>query len=179
MQYLIVGLGNIGEEYTYTRHNFGFRFIDFLNATYKGSFQIERYASFSAIKIRGKQIAIIKPSTFVNESGKAVRYWVNFYKVPLQNLLVVLDDIALPFGKTRLRDKGSDGGHNGLTSIQSALQTTGFPRLRIGIGNNYPKGHQVEYVLCKFSAGEEKELPVIFEIGHQQVLSFINKGIGI
>ncbi|HEX4958861.1 MAG TPA: aminoacyl-tRNA hydrolase [Lacibacter sp.] len=150
MKYLIAGLGNIGEEYAHTRHNIGFDVVDALVAKHHGTWRIDRLAAVAEFKIKGKQLISIKPSTYMNLSGKAVKYWLDKEKIPLGHLLVIVDELAIPIEKIRLRPGGSDGGHNGLTSIQEVLQTTHYARLRFGIGNQFPKGMQVEYVLGKW-----------------------------
>jgi len=157
--FLIAGLGNIGEEYQNTRHNIGFDIIDACATKWKATFDERmRYASVAEYSLKGRKIILIKPSTYVNLSGKAVRYWLTEGKVPLENLLVVIDDLALPFGALRMNLKGSDGGHNGLKNIQELLQTPEYKRLRFGIENKFPKGHQVDYVLGKWTAEEQKKL---------------------
>jgi peptidyl-tRNA hydrolase, PTH1 family len=150
MKFLIAGLGNIGDEYAHTRHNIGFDVVDALVAKHKGTWRVDRLASVAEIKIKGKTLICIKPSTYMNLSGKAVKYWMDKEKIPVNHLLVVMDELAIPVEKIRLRSTGSDGGHNGLTSIQESLQTVNYPRLRFGIGNNFPKGMQVDYVLGKW-----------------------------
>jgi PTH1 family peptidyl-tRNA hydrolase len=150
MKFLIAGLGNIGDEYAHTRHNIGFDVVDYLVSKHKGSWRVERLASVSEIKIKGKIIICIKPSTYMNLSGKAVKYWMEKEKISIDNFLVVMDELAIPIEKIRLRPSGSDGGHNGLTSIHESLNTTKYARLRFGIGNQFPKGMQVDYVLGKW-----------------------------
>jgi PTH1 family peptidyl-tRNA hydrolase len=159
MKYLIVGLGNIGAEYAHTRHNIGFEIADELVRLHKGSFAADRYADYAQISIKGKQVHVIKPNTYMNLSGKALRYWMDALKIPLEQIVVLVDDLAIDFGKIRIRKSGSDAGHNGLRNIQDLLQTNVYPRLRFGIGNNFGKGQQVAYVLGQFSAEEQKELP--------------------
>src|SRR6185295_7956744 len=164
-KFLIVGLGNIGEEYADTRHNVGFLIADALaNSLLKDKedekksslnlFSSDRYASVNISKFRGRSLVIIKPTTFMNLSGKAVNYWMQQEKISILNTLIVTDDLALPFSTLRMRKKGSDGGHNGLTDIIATLNTTEFPRLRFGIGNEFAKGSQVNYVLGKWSDEE-------------------------
>ncbi len=154
-KYLIVGLGNVGTEYDQTRHNIGFDVLDALAQHWGVQFQIDRHAFVAYHKFRGKQIVLIKPTTYMNLSGKAVKYWLDKEKIPLENLLVVLDDLALPLQKLRVRPSGSDAGHNGLKSIQAAVQTTQYPKLRFGIGNDFPRGQQVDYVLGKWTNIEQ------------------------
>ena len=158
MKYLIAGLGNIGEEYKHTRHNIGFDVADAFAAKHGGVFRSDRLADVAECKWKGKIFVVIKPTTYMNLSGKAVKYWVDKEKVPLENLLVVMDELALPLNVLRLRPGGSDAGHNGLKSIQELLGTNQYPRLRFGIGNDFPKGRQVEYVLGRWT---EKERPVV------------------
>ncbi len=156
MKYLIAGLGNIGDEYADTRHNIGFNVLDALARLSGVSFQSGRYADMARMKVKNKTLVLIKPSTYMNLSGKAVRYWLETEKIPIENLLVVVDDIALPQGQLRMRMKGGDGGHNGLTSIIETLETEEFARLRVGIGNDFAKGYQTEYVLGKWTSAEEE-----------------------
>jgi PTH1 family peptidyl-tRNA hydrolase len=158
MKYLIAGLGNIGAEYANTRHNIGFIVVDAMARLSGVSFQSGRYADIARVRIKNKHLILIKPSTYMNLSGKAIRYWLDTENIPLENLLVVVDDIALPSGQLRLRMKGGPGGHNGLISIIETLGTEEFARLRFGIGSDFPKGYQTEYVLGKFSSEEEELL---------------------
>src|ERR1700728_3679393 len=158
MNYLIVGLGNIGEEYQETRHNVGFKIVDALAGQNKASFTLDRLAHYASYKTRGKTVHLIKPTTYMNLSGKAVRYWMQELKIPEQQMLVVLDDLALPFGTLRMKVKGSDGGHNGLKDIDATLGNNNYPRLRFGIGSNFQKGTQVNYVLGKWTVEETKAL---------------------
>src|ERR1051326_5483352 len=155
-KFLFAGLGNIGEEYVDTRHNIGFKVVDALAKTAGVPFKADRLAAVAEIKFKGKILILIKPSTFMNLSGKAVNYWLQQEKIPLENLLVITDDLALPFGTLRLKGKGSDGGHNGLTSIIEHLGTAEFARLRFGIGNDFSKGKQSDHVLGNWSSEEEK-----------------------
>jgi PTH1 family peptidyl-tRNA hydrolase len=178
MKYLIAGLGNIGAEYDLTRHNIGFIVLDQLAEKNNVSFFSGRYAFHTDYKYKGRHIYMIKPSTFMNLSGKAVNYWLKELKIPLQNLLVITDDIALPFGKLRLRSKGSSGGHNGLTNIQKILGTEDYSRLRFGVGNDFPKGRQVDYVLSTFSRTEMAELPVFIDKSMHAVETFTTSEIG-
>ena len=157
-KFLIVGLGNIGEEYAHTRHNIGFDIIDFLVKKHGGKFSSERLADKAEIKMKGKIVICIKPTTYMNLSGRAVKYWLDTEKVPVENCLILVDEIAIPLSKIKLKSSGSDAGHNGLKSIQETLGTTVYPRLRFGIGNDFPKGAQVEFVLGKW---REEELPVV------------------
>ncbi len=177
MKYLIAGLGNIGSEYHYTRHNIGFRVLDALAKASNIVFTDKRYGETSELKVKGKTLILLKPSTYMNLSGNAIRYWLQAEKIPVENLLVVLDDLALPFGSLRLKGKGSDAGHNGLRSIQSILGTQNYSRLRFGIGNDFPKGGQVDYVLGEFSDEEEKALPERFEMCEDIIKSFCLAGL--
>lgn len=158
MKYLIAGLGNIGSEYADTRHNIGFKVLDALAGASNLFFTSGRYADVCELRHKGRIFILIKPSTYMNLSGNAVRYWMQQEKISIENLLVVTDDLALPFGKLRLRGKGSDGGHNGLKHINETLGTQAYARLRFGIGHQFSKGHQIDFVLSKWS---EEELNTI------------------
>lgn len=177
MKYLIAGLGNIGSEYHYTRHNIGFRVLDALAKASNIVFTDRRYGETSELKVKGKTLILLKPSTYMNLSGNAIRYWMQAEKIPVENLLVIVDDLALPFGSLRLKGKGSDAGHNGLKSIQSILGTQNYARLRFGIGNDFPKGGQVDYVLGQFDDEEEKALPERFEMCEDIIKSFCLAGL--
>ncbi|MCX6245959.1 MAG: aminoacyl-tRNA hydrolase [Bacteroidetes bacterium] len=158
MKYLIVGLGNIGDEYANTRHNIGFVVADAFAFDRKAVFESARYASVARASVKGRGFVIIKPTTFMNLSGKAVRYWMTKEDILPENILVIVDDLALPLGSLRLRKKGSDGGHNGLISIIEETGTSDFARLRIGIGSDFAKGYQVDYVLSRWTKEEEQTL---------------------
>jgi len=158
MKFLIVGLGNIGDDYTGTRHNIGFDVADALAQKHGGFFAVNRLAQVCDIKWKGKKLIIIKPGTFMNRSGQAVKYWMEKESVPLEQLLVIVDDIAIPLSRIRLRPSGSCAGHNGLRSIEEALLTDKYPRLRFGIGNNFPKGGQADFVLDRWTS---EELPLV------------------
>ena len=158
MKYLIVGLGNIGDEYANTRHNIGFVVADAFAFDRKAEFSSGRYASIAKASLKGRTFIILKPTTFMNLSGKAVRYWMTKEDILPENILVIVDDLALPLGTLRLRKKGSDGGHNGLISINEETGTMDYARLRIGIGDDFPKGRQVDYVLSRWTKEEEKVL---------------------
>jgi len=160
MKFLIVGLGNIGAEYDATRHNIGFDVADAFVIKHGGSFRQDRLAFVSEIKWKGRQFIVIKPTTYMNLSGKALKYWMDKEKIGIENVLVIVDDLALPLEALRLRPGGSDAGHNGLRDIQATLGTNQYPRLRFGIGNNFPKGRQVEFVLGRWS---KDEMPIIKE----------------
>lgn len=177
MKYLIAGLGNIGREYSDTRHNIGFEVVDELVRQSKSSFELDRYALRSSIRIKGRQLVVIKPTTYMNLSGKAIRYWLNKEKIAPENLLVVVDDIALSFGTIRLKGKGSDGGHNGLRDIQEELGSTKYARLRFGIGDDFRKGGQINYVLGKWSEPELDLLPERVVIATEAILSFCTIGL--
>ena len=146
MKFLIVGLGNIGSEYAQTRHNIGFKVLDALAGASNLFFKTDRYGDVCELRHKGKIFVLLKPSTYMNLSGNAVRYWMQQEKIPLENVLVITDDLALPYGKLRMRGQGSDGGHNGLKHIQQILQTANYPRLRFGISAEFGKGQQVDYV---------------------------------
>ncbi len=185
-KFLIVGLGNIGDDYENTRHNIGFNVVEELALSFQKEeekknsiklFQSGRYADVNQSRFKGNRITIIKPTTFMNLSGKAVNYWMQEEKIPFRNLLIVTDDLALPFGTLRLKKKGSDGGHNGLTDIIAVLNTSEFSRLRFGIGSEFSKGHQVNYVLGKWNTEEEKVLPERIDQSIKMIKSFI--GIGV
>ena len=176
MKFLIAGLGNIGSEYELTRHNIGFLVLDRL-ADEKGvAFEITRHAEKAELKFKGKQIHLIKPTTYMNLSGKAIAYWLQELKIPKENLLVVVDDIALPFGTLRMRKQGSAAGHNGLTHIEQILGGTDYTRLRFGIGNNFNKGQQVDYVLGNFTQEELQALPPLMDKASEMILSFCTIG---
>lgn len=177
MSYLITGLGNIGSEYSGTRHNIGFAVLDAWAKLHKTTFSTLRYGSMAQVKYAGKAIWLLKPSTYVNLSGKAVRYWMREERIPLENILVVTDDVALPFGKMRLRAKGTDGGHNGLKHIALLLETTGYARLRLGIGDDFPRGYQADYVLSPWNKEEEKELPYLTQKAIEAAQFFVKHGI--
>lgn len=177
MKYLIVGLGNPGPEYANTRHNIGFQIVDALAGASGISFTSDRYAEVAEHRHKGRTFILAKPQTFMNLSGKAVRYWMDSEKVPLERVLVVTDDLALPFGKIRLRANGSAGGHNGLTSVIEVLGSQDFARLRFGIGSDFPRGRQAEYVLSPWSNEELKTLDERTEMACKAVLQFGLLGI--
>lgn len=177
MKYLIVGLGNMGNEYEHTRHNIGFDVVGTLAAKHNAPFRMDRLAAVAEFKIKGRTLICILPSTFMNLSGKAVKYWMDKEKIDISHILVVVDEIAIPIEKLRLRSSGSDAGHNGLKSIQELLQTTEYPRLRFGIGNNYPKGMQVDYVLGKWTAAETPLVKKKIDASVEVIESFVLSGI--
>ena len=157
MKYLIVGLGNPGAKYENTRHNIGFKVVESCAAELEGKFTLDKQAEVATVKYKGRTLILAKPTTFMNLSGKAVNYWMQQEKIPIENILVITDDIALPFGTLRMRGKGSDGGHNGLKDIQATLNSQQYARLRFGVGSDFSKGRQVDYVLGEWSS-EENEL---------------------
>ncbi len=173
MKYLIVGLGNIGDEYADTRHNIGFTVADALALNFKSTFAVGRLASVARMSLKGRTLVVIKPTTYMNLSGKAVRYWMQKEDIPKENILIIVDDLAIPLGALRLKAKGSDGGHNGLISIIETLETTDFARLRIGIGNDFAKGSQVDYVLGQWTPEETKILIPRIEIAVELIKSFV------
>lgn len=177
MKYLIVGLGNIGAEYENTRHNIGFKVADAYAQEAGAKFSIERYASIAEAKHKGRTLLLIKPSTYMNLSGKAVSYWMQQEKIPVDNVLVIVDDIALPFGSLRMKGKGSDAGHNGLKNIQEVLGHNSYPRLRFGLGDNYTKGHQIDYVLGQWTRDESSALPERIDICSKIISSFASIGL--
>lgn len=177
MKFLIAGLGNIGAEYDGTRHNIGFDIADVLVMKNNQAFRQDRLAHVAELKWKGKQLVVIKPTTYMNLSGKAVKYWMDKEKVPLEQILVIIDELALPLGTLRMKGSGSDGGHNGLKSVQESLQTTQYPRLRFGVGNDFPKGMQVEYVLGKWT---KEQFPIVKEkvlTSVEMIESFVFRGI--
>ena len=186
MKYLIAGLGNIGSEYKNTRHNIGFQILDALAGASNISFSDKRYGFVTEYKFKARTFILLRPTTFMNLSGRAVNYWLQKEKITIENLLVLVDDIALPFGTIRVRAKGSDGGHNGLSNINQILGRNDYARLRFGIGDNFHKGFQVDYVLSDWSREEEKELPAKIDvcieiiksfgaIGTERTMNFFNK----
>lgn len=179
MKYLIVGLGNIGAEYHETRHNIGFMVLDALAKASNIVFKDGRYGATSTLSIKGRQILLLKPSTYMNLSGNAVRYWMQQEKIPLENVLIIVDDLALPFGSLRLKGKGSDAGHNGLKHIAATLGTQNYARLRFGIGNDFPKGRQIDYVLGKFGEEDMKLMPERLETAGEIIKSFCLAGLNI
>lgn len=177
MKYLIAGLGNIGPEYAFTRHNIGFMVLDRIAAQHDFKFKFEKLAFTAEWKYKGRQFYFIKPTTFMNLSGKAIRYYLDQYKIPVDNLLVITDELQLDFGTLRLKPKGSAGGHNGLKNIQELLNTSDYARLRCGIGNNFHKGKQVDYVLKEFSKEEMAELTDVLDRAGEILTGFGTIGI--
>jgi PTH1 family peptidyl-tRNA hydrolase len=180
IKYLVVGLGNIGPEYRKTRHNMGFMVVDrFAEKNNAPAWEDRRYGFVNRVNIKGRQIVLLKPSTFMNLSGNAVRYWMKEENIPLENLLIVVDDLALPVGELRLKPKGSDAGHNGLRHIADILGTQAYARLRFGIGNEFPRGGQVDFVLGEFDEEDLKVLPERIDIACEMIKSFCLAGISI
>ncbi len=179
MKYLIVGLWNIGPEYENTRHNIGFMILDAFAKASNTFFQDKRYGFVAETRLKNKSLLLLKPSTFMNLSGNAVRYWLQKEKIHIDNLLVIVDDLALPFGTIRLKSKGSDGGHNGLKHIQEVLGTQQYARLRFGIGNGFSRGAQIDYVLSDFTDEEKKLLPERIETAYEAIRTFCLSGIDI
>jgi PTH1 family peptidyl-tRNA hydrolase len=177
MKYLIVGLGNIGPKYAHTRHNIGFMVLDYLARKYEGSFDTGRHAFVTEVKTKGRTFVLVKPTTYMNLSGKAVSHYLNSLKLPLEQMMVITDDIALPFGKIRIRAKGSPGGHNGLKHIEQTLGHSNYPRLRFGVGDTFSKGKQVDYVLSTFSEDEQIELQTLIEKAAESVIAFGTIGL--
>lgn len=177
MKFLIIGLGNIGDEYAHTRHNIGFDVVNAFVSKHGGTFKNDRLAYVAEVKIKGKQCTCICPTTYVNLSGRAVKYWLDKKNISLENMLVIVDEIALPLSKLRLRPSGSDAGHNGLKSIQEVIETVNYPRLRFGIGNNYSKGRQADFVLGKWTREEEPLVAMKIQKSVEVIESFITKGI--
>lgn len=173
MKYLIAGLGNPGEKYENTRHNIGFKVLDALADASDTFFTAERYAHFAAVRHKGRQLLLIKPQTYMNLSGKAVRYWLEKENIPTENLLVIVDDIALPFGYIRIKKNGSDGNHNGLSDIIDKLGHQQFSRLRFGLGNDFPRGMQADYVLGNWETDEKRLLPERIKTMTEAVKSFV------
>lgn len=177
MKYLIVGIGNIGEEYVHTRHNIGFDVVEAFAAKHQTTFTLARYAEKAEVKWKGKELILIKPTTYVNLSGKAVKYWLDKEKIALTELLVIVDDVALPLDTVRLRPGGSDGGHNGLKHIQEMLGTQQFARLRFGIGQDYPRGKQVDYVLGQWKPAEREIVRKKIDLCVEILESFVTRGL--
>jgi len=177
MKYLIAGLGNMGAEYDGTRHNIGFDVVEHLASEFDVSFSNDTLGDLATFRHKGRTLVLLKPSTFMNRSGKAVRYWLQKLNIPKERLLVIVDDINLPLGKIRLRGKGSPGGHNGLQDIDQMTGGGNYPRLRVGIGSDFPKGRQADYVLGEWTAEEREQLPAIMERVAETVKSFATIGL--
>ncbi len=179
MKYLIAGLGNIGSDYVNTRHNVGFDVADFLAKEFEVTFKTDTLGDLAEFRHKGRTFVLLKPSTYMNLSGKAVRYWLQKKDIPKENLLVVLDDLNLAFGKVRMRAKGSDGGHNGLKSIDPMLGGNDYARLRIGIGSEFAKGRQSDFVLSRWNKEEKEKLPDLLKIAAEGVKTFGTAGLAI
>jgi PTH1 family peptidyl-tRNA hydrolase len=177
-KFLIVGLGNIGSEYINTRHNIGFKVVDALAKKYQSDFETVKLGALAEVKLKGRTLLLLKPNTYMNLSGKAVQYWMEKEKIEKENILVITDDLNLPFGTIRIKPKGSDGGHNGLKSIQSLLNTTDYPRFRFGISDDFKKGRQVDYVLGEWDEEEKEKLTERLEMSANAVESFALAGLG-
>ena len=176
-KFLIVGLGNIGEKYANTRHNIGFKILDYLVNDEDVSFETQKLGDIANLKIKGRTLVLMKPNTYMNLSGKAIKYWLEKEKIPLENLLVITDDLNLPFGTLRLKTKGSDGGHNGLKDTQDKLQTTNYNRFRFGISDAFSKGKQIDYVLGEWSDEEHTALKERLETASKLIKSFVLAGV--
>ena len=179
MKYLIVGLGNPGLQYAQTRHNIGFNILDRLVKDASSIFETERHANRAELKYKGRKLILIKPNTFMNLSGKAIKYWLQKEKIPISNLLVISDDLALPFGTLRMKGKGSAGGHNGLKDTEEVLKTSVYSRLRFGIGDDYPRGKQADFVLGSWSKQEELALDERIEQSTKFIHSFVTVGLNM
>ena len=177
MKYLIVGLGNIGSEYHETRHNIGFMVLDALAEEKGATFELKRHAHIAEVKVKGRTLILVKPTTYMNLSGKAVQYWMQEEKISIENILVITDDLALPYGTLRMRMKGSSGGHNGLSHIEETLSSPNYTRLRMGVGSEFAKGQQVDYVLAPFSAEQQKEMPDVLKRAKDAVIGFATIGV--
>jgi len=176
-KFLIVGLGNIGEKYDNTRHNIGFKILDDIASKENAAFESQKLGSIATFRFKGRTFILLKPSTYMNLSGKAVKYWMTKEKIPLENVLIICDDLNLNFGAIRLKAKGSDGGHNGLKDINAILQTQQYARFRFGVGSEFSKGRQVDFVLGEWDADEEKLMPERLEKSHALVKSFGTAGL--
>ena len=176
MGYMVIGLGNVGTEYEGTRHNCGFMVVDAVAGDAGVKWELSRLAMTAEMRLRGKQVLLVKPTTYMNLSGKAVRYWMNETKTPLENILVVVDDIALPLGELRMKKQGSAGGHNGLADIEQLLGTNAWCRLRVGVGNNFSRGRQIDYVLGRFSDDELSVLEPKIAEAVEVVKAFVLQG---
>lgn len=176
-KFLIVGLGNIGAEYTETRHNIGFKVLDQLAKNEDLSFATQKLGDLTTFKVKGRTAMLLKPSTYMNRSGKAIKYWLDKEKIPMENLLVITDDINLPFGTIRIKGKGSDGGHNGLKDTQLFLNTTKYNRFRFGVGADFGKGKQVDYVLGAWNPEEQTAMPERLERASEVIKSFMLDGM--
>ncbi|TQO38492.1 peptidyl-tRNA hydrolase [Arenibacter algicola] len=176
-KFLVVGLGNIGEEYAETRHNIGFKILDSLSTEEAFTFETAKLGDVGTFKVKGRSIICLKPSTYMNRSGKAVKYWMEKENIPLENVLIITDDINLSFGTIRLKTKGSDGGHNGLKDVQQYLLTTNYNRLRFGVGSDFGKGKQIDYVLGEWNQEEKDALSERYERVNALIRSFVLSGV--
>ncbi len=179
MKYLIVGLGNPGAKYENTRHNIGFKVVEALAKELEGSFSPDKLADVARVKYKGRLLVLIKPTTYMNLSGKALNYWMQSEKIPVENVLVITDDIALPFGKLRMKGKGSDGGHNGLKDIQQVLNTGNYARLRFGVGNDFHPGQQADYVLGEWKPEEQSGLNERIAVAKEFIKGFSTIGLSM
>ncbi|TNE56110.1 MAG: aminoacyl-tRNA hydrolase [Bacteroidetes bacterium] len=179
MSFLIVGLGNPGPKYAETRHNIGFKVLDAFAEKREASFELQRHAELATTRFKGKKVTLIKPTTYMNLSGKAVNYWMQAEKIPLNQVLVITDDIALPFGTLRLKGKGSSGGHNGLKDIEAVLGTQQYARLRFGVGADFARGKQVDYVLGEWSSEEQETLEERIQTATEFIKSFVGVGLNL
>lgn len=177
MKYLIVGLGNIGDEYVGTRHNVGFRAVDAFAQKQGAEWADKRYGAIARTRVKNTELILLKPSTYMNLSGQAVRYWAQQEKIPVEHLLVIVDDLSLPVGKIRMRGSGSDGGHNGLKNIASCMMTQNYPRIKFGIGNEFPKGTQVDFVLGQFSDEDNRIIDEKLDYVAEMIKSFCLQGL--
>ena len=176
-KFLIIGLGNIGAEYANTRHNIGFKILDYFAKKEAITFETVKLGALAELKFKGKTLLLLKPNTFMNLSGKSVKYWMDKEKIPFENILVIADDLNLSFGTIRIRTKGSDGGHNGLKNISLVLNTTNYPRFRFGISDEFKKGQQINYVLGNWDESEKTKLPERLEVASEIINSFGTSGI--
>ena len=179
MKYLIVGLGNIGDEYANTRHNIGFMMVDAFAESKNATWEDKRYGFVARCRAKSAEIILLKPSTYMNLSGNAVRYWLQQEKIPVENMLIIVDDISLPFGTLRLRPKGSDAGHNGLKDVARVVGNENYARLRFGVGGDFPRGAQVDYVLGQFPPEEREQLPARIDVACDIIKSFCLAGIAL
>ena len=179
MKFLIIGLGNVGNEYAHTRHNIGFDVANAFVLKHGGSFRVDRHAYVADVKWKGRTFVCVCPTTYMNLSGKSLNYWMKELKIPVDNVLVIVDDIALPLGTLRLKPKGSAAGHNGLKNIEAVLGHNNYARLRFGVSDNFPKGKQVDYVLSGFDDDELPELPALIERSIEMIKSFATIGAGL
>jgi PTH1 family peptidyl-tRNA hydrolase len=178
-KFLIVGLGNIGEKYANTRHNIGFKILDYIANSENIAFETQKLGDIATLKIKGRSLILLKPNTYMNLSGKAIKYWLEKEKIPLENLLVVTDDLNLSFGSLRLKTKGSSGGHNGLKDTQDKLQTTNYNRFRFGISDAFSKGKQIDYVLGEWTDDENTKLKERLKTSTELIKSFALAGVNI